>query len=200
MHDREAGGHGAFIHMEESELGEEAEHLVHYAHQLHLAAEAVEGGAHFLHKAMHFMKEAQAARKLLKVYAQMAFDLRRMRRGIKALENYVNKSGGGGNPIKAAQKLEKARKAYAEALVEFKEGQPAVREANEIIQEFKIVSSGLKGTAFVRLGSCGSTVRGGVERDPRWPGTNYHRTDHRQQAVHQRGGYRWCGLGGLCQL
>src|SRR4029077_20739763 len=101
-HEEHGHVHGAAIHVGrlnlplDEEGAEEAEHLAHYAHELHLAAEGVEVGAHAFHKAIQRIEHAQAASKLMKTHSQMAYDLRRMSRGILALERMAKQGGKAG--------------------------------------------------------------------------------------------------------
>lgn len=148
------GGHVS-LHLDEEDA-EKAEHLAHYAHELHLAAEGVEVGAHAVHKAIQFVRHAQAAFKLMKTHSQMAYDLRRMSRGISKLERMAKQGGKVGES--ARQKLTEAKEAYKAAAAAFKEERAAVRAANVVVLEYKAVQSGLKGTALVKLGAAAAEL------------------------------------------
>jgi len=61
------------------------EHLTHYAHRTHLAAEAAVVTAESIH--------IVAAARMLKAHSQMAGDLKRMGRALRALENTAKEGG-----------------------------------------------------------------------------------------------------------
>ena len=97
----------------EHEPGERAEHLAHYAHELHLLLEEVERVEHDLHHLGGYAKEIEAAQKLAKTHAQMAFDVRGMRKGVAVIERAARQAGKVGP--KAAAQLTKARSALTAA-------------------------------------------------------------------------------------
>src|SRR5262249_26085684 len=119
------------------------EHFAHYAHRTHLAAEGVEVGAETIHIA--------AAAKLLKAHSQMAYDLRRMARGIRALENVAKQGGQKG--AKAAKALIKARSAFKAAQTEFEAERRAANAASEVLHETTLLRRSLKGRALAKIGN-----------------------------------------------
>jgi hypothetical protein len=161
-HEAYGGDHRTAVHAGhvspylDEEDAEKAEHLAHYAHELHLAAEGVEVGAHVVHKAIKFVEHAEAAYKLMKTHAQMAYDLRRMNRGISALQRMAKEGGKAGEL--ARQKLTEAKDAYEAAAAAFTKERGAVRAANIVVREYKSVQSGLKATALVKLGTAAAEL------------------------------------------
>jgi hypothetical protein len=144
-------------------------HYAHYAHEAHIAAEGIEFAVHSLHHAIEYVKHVQAAATLLKTHGQMAYDLRRMARGIAKLENVAKEGGARG--VKAAQQLNKARPALRAAQSEFEAERAAVRAANEALREFKLLQRGiaanaadakvlatLKAAALVKLGEAAAKL------------------------------------------
>jgi hypothetical protein len=133
---------------EEEERWEE--HLAHYAHEMHLAAEWAEE----IERSVHVAHIAAAA-KLLKAHGQMAWDLRRMARGIRALENVAKQGGRKG--AKAAQQLIKAKAAFNAAKSEFEAERNAVSKASALIQKSKLLRAELlrdgdEASRLLRLG------------------------------------------------
>ena len=118
------------------------EHLTHYAHRTHLAAEAAEVTAESIH--------IVAAARILKAHSQMAGDLKRMGRALRALENTAKQGGRKG--AKAAQALTKARSAFNAAQAEFEAERFAVNAANELLQETTELRRSLKGKVLLELG------------------------------------------------
>lgn len=125
-----------------------ADNALHVVHEAHLAADAVEIGAHAAHDASHYAKHADAARKLTTAHSQMAQDLRKMSSGITALEN-VARSGGG---AEAVAKLADARKAYQTAKTAFEAERPAVAEAARFLQELSAKKDASGINSKLRLG------------------------------------------------
>jgi hypothetical protein len=136
------GGHGLA----------EAEHLGHHAHRLHLLAHGMEAGAH----AKEFVKHAEAARKLLKTVGQMGYDIRRMKRGVAALENAAKQGGRVG--AKAMARLSKAKQALALAEEEYWFERGLVGEATTVIHEYKVAQSAVRGAALVKLGQAAARL------------------------------------------
>jgi len=126
---------------EQAEI-ERWEHFAHYAHRTHLAAEGAEVTAESFH--------IVAAAKLLKAHSQMAWDLKRMARGIRALENVAKQGGQKG--AKAAKALIKARSAFKAAQAEFEAERRAANAASEVLQETTLLRRSLKGKALLKVG------------------------------------------------
>jgi hypothetical protein len=137
--------HGQKHGQEHGKLDHHAQHWAHTAHHLHLTAEALEGMAHLGEHAKH----ASAAAKLLKATSQMAYDLRRMRRGIQAIENAAKQGGRVG--AKARLALQEARAAYAAAEAAYEREKDAVRAANALLREAKAVEASLRGRGLQQL-------------------------------------------------
>lgn len=140
-----------------SERGtEQWEHYAHYAHQAHLAAEGTEFAAHKLSHAAEYLKHVQAAARLSKTHGQMAYDLRRMARGIAKLENVAKEGGARG--AKASQQLSRARAAFQAAQSEFEVERPAVNAARKVLGEYRAVQRGAQGEALLKLGEAASRL------------------------------------------
>lgn len=134
-----------------SERGAERwEHYAHYGHQAHLAADGAGSAAEKLGEAAEYVEHVKAAAKLSKTHGQMAFDLRRMARGIAKLENVAKEGGARG--AKASQQLSRARTAFRAAQSEFEAERPAVNAAQELLRESKVLSRGAQGEALLKLG------------------------------------------------
>jgi hypothetical protein len=136
------GGHGLA----------EAGHLAHHAHRLHLLAE----GAHGIHKAHEYVTHAEAARKFLKTVGQMGYDIRRMKRGVAALENAAKQGGQVG--AKAMARLSKAKQALALAEEEYWFERGLLGAATTVIHEYKVAQSAVKGAALVKLGQAAARL------------------------------------------
>lgn len=127
-----------------------ASHSAHFAHQAHLGAEGMESLAEQIH---HAAKLNQAAQ-IMKAHSQMAWDLRLMRRGMRALDNAANKSGS----AKAAAKLAELKVAYAEAEAVFRADRAAAGAAGSLLErasQARVAARGLarlKGAAKLKLG------------------------------------------------
>ena len=127
-----------------------ASHSAHLAHQAHLTAEGMESLAEQLH---HAAKLNQAAQ-IMKAHGQMAWDLRLMRRAMRALDNAATKSGN----AKAAAKLAELKVVYAEAEAAFKADRAAAGAAGSLLQrahEARVAARGfskLKGATKLKLG------------------------------------------------
>jgi hypothetical protein len=134
-------GHGQ--NRAEQEDIERWEHFAHYAHRTHLAAEAAEATAESIH--------VLAAAKMLRVHSQMAGDLKRMRRALRALENVAK--DGGRKGAKARQALIKANEAFRAAQTEFEAEGRAAKAANEVLQETTLLRRSLKGRAIAKIGN-----------------------------------------------
>ena len=130
--------------------GEHAEHLAHYAHRLHVVLEEVEHSEHRLHHWGGYAKEIQAAQRLAKTHAQMAFDVRRMRKGVAVIER-VAKQGGKVGP-KAAAQLTKARSALTAAQKAFASERPAVAEAEKLLRTAAACRGTTQGVLVQKIG------------------------------------------------
>jgi hypothetical protein len=107
-------------------------HLAHYAHELHLVAEGVEFGGHKLHHWGGYAKQIQAAQKLAKAHCQMAFDLRRMARGVAVIERLAKQGGAAG--ANAVAQLTKARSALTAAREAFASERRSVAVAEQLLR------------------------------------------------------------------
>jgi hypothetical protein len=125
-------------------------HYAHYAHQLHLVAEGVEFAGHKLHHWSGYAKELQAAQKLARAHAQMAFDLRRMARGVATLERVAKQGGAVGT--RAAAQLTKARAALAAAQAAFNTERPAVGIAEKLLRAAAACRGTTQGQLVQRVG------------------------------------------------
>src|SRR5439155_7863731 len=107
-------------------------------------------GHHIIGHALHYMKHVEAARKTVRMATQMEFDLRRARRGIRALENFAKQGGAVGT--KGAAKLAKAREALQAMQAEYNEFKAVVRDSHKVLRLFKTITSETKGAAMAKLG------------------------------------------------
>lgn len=150
-----AGQHGDAGHG----TAEHVDHAAHLAHQGHLAAEGAEFAGHQVgHLARYAVHEA-AARKLMEAHSRMAADLRRMRRGIKALAATVANGGS----AKAAAKLAEARAALEAATEAYSAEKASVANANRFVSEFKQGAANLKGAAAARLGQAAASLEAALQ-------------------------------------
>jgi hypothetical protein len=127
-----------------------AGHLVHYAHQLHLLAEGVEFSGHRLHHWGGYAKQVQAAQKLTRAHCQMAYDLRRMARGVAVIERLAKQGGAVG--ANAAAQLMKARSALAAAQKAFASERPAVAGAGQLLHAAAASHGTAQGILVQRIG------------------------------------------------
>jgi hypothetical protein len=146
-HKLNSASHGQ-LHRAEQEDIERWEHFAHYAHRTHLMAE----GAAVTAEGIHIV----AAAKLLKAHSQMAWDVKKMAGGIRALTNVANQGGRKG--AKAAKELIKARSALKAAQAEFEAERRAVNAANDLLQETALLRRSLKGKALLKLGEAASKL------------------------------------------
>ena len=144
------GSEGGHPQAEEHSGAAHWEHLAHYAHESHLAAEALEKAAHRLGHLQKYLKEVQASAKLIKTHAQMAYDLRRMRAGIAKLQQAAARGGKLG--IEAGKKLSQAKQVLAAAEEAFAAERSAVRAAHEFASKYKAFKSTVVGGAKLGLG------------------------------------------------
>lgn len=130
--------------------GAHSGHLVHYAHQLHLVAEGVEFSGHKLHHWAGYAKQLQAAQKLAKAHSQMAFDLRRMARGVAALEQVAKQGGLVG--VKATAQLTKAGAALFAAQTAFNQERRAVGAAEKLLRTAAALRGSTQAFVVQRIG------------------------------------------------
>jgi hypothetical protein len=126
------------------------ERYAHYAHKAHLAAEGVEVAAEKLGHAGEFVEHVRAAAKLVKTHSQMAYDLRRMSRGLGQIERVAMEGGARG--AKARAQLSEARAAFRTAESTFVAERDSVAAAHKVLHEFKLIQDGAQGKALVKLG------------------------------------------------
>jgi hypothetical protein len=140
----------------------EAGHLAHYAHQLHLLAEGVEFGGHKLHHWGGYAKEIEAAQKLARAHSQMAYDLRRMARGVVVLERLAKQGGAAG--AKAAAQLPKARSALTAARGAFTSERAAVAGAEKLLRAAAACRGTAQGLLVQRIGQLAATFTMALSR------------------------------------
>jgi hypothetical protein len=130
-------------------VADHASHLAHYAHMAHLAAEGLEYAAHTLRQGVQSVRGVQAAKKLLQAHGQMAYDLRRMRNALAALEHVATEGGARGTKARAA--LPRVRHAFAVAHAEFLKERIAVARASSIAQAARAAQGGSKAIIATKL-------------------------------------------------
>jgi hypothetical protein len=156
MNQHHHGIHGAAHDLDHAEHNK-FEHLAHYAHRAHLAAEHVEWAAEKLEHATEYVRHCEAAAKMLKAHAQMAFDLRRMHKSIATLEHMAQRTRHDGELL---QRLEKAKAAVRAAESEFKAEGPAANAAARVLEELARLKKGAAGQGVAKLGELAGALEG----------------------------------------
>ncbi len=150
---------GETLQAREKEELERAERYAHYADMLHKTAEKTET----FFKAAEHSRAIDAAFKHVKTVGQMAYDVRRVKRGIVKLNRVATEGGRAGERARAS--LQKSLKAAHDLEMQFARERALSGASLKVIQEYKaLLRTGMVGAAKARMAEFAKRLEATLEK------------------------------------